>query len=103
QAAGDGDVGGRRRRGIVRGDLQALDAADDAAVQARLQRLEVRIEAAVEGEQHVRPGQCLRGAAGARVVLVDGFFAEDRLAGGRGAQAVVEVGVGGAGDDHAAD
>ena len=65
-----------------------------------LQRLEVGVEAAVEADQQPGRRQLRRGGAGAGEIEVDRLLAEDRLAGGRGGQAVVEVGVGGAGDDR---
>jgi hypothetical protein len=77
--------------------------ADLTAVQTRLQRLEIGVEATVEGQQHAGVGEIGRAGPGAIKVLVDRLLAEDRLAGPRSADAVVQMGVGRTGDDDAGD
>jgi hypothetical protein len=81
----------------------ALQRAHFAGVQPGLQRLEIRIEASIEAQQQPRAGEPRSRGAGARKVEIDRLLAEDRLARRRRGQAVIEVGVGGAGDDHADD
>ena len=83
--------------------MERLKFADRAAVQLLLQRAKVRIEAAIERQEHARPrclelrGVCFR----AREVEIDRFFAEDRFARLGGAQAEIEVRIRGRGHDHA--
>ena len=85
-------------------DVQALQRADRAGRDLGLQRLEVRVEAAVEGRRSSatrRRGQ--RGLCGAGLgqVEIERLLAEHRLAGREAGQGEVQVGVGGAGDDDA--
>ncbi len=82
-AAGDLDVIDRRRAGIAAGDDQHFRLADLAGVDARLQRGERRIVAALEADQAGHAGALhrFRGADRAREIEIDRLFAEDRLAG----------------------
>ena len=81
QAAAGGNETGRRRGRIVVDQLQRFQLADRAGVELLLQRLEVRIEAAVEAEQEARAFEARARLQHFLQVQVDGLLAEHRLAG----------------------
>ena len=70
--------------------------ADRALGEASLERDEIRIEAAIEADHQRRAGlpDDFEAGANAADVEVDRLFAEDRLAGARGALDEIGVGVG---------
>ncbi len=94
EAAGALDVFDGRRRGVARQDRDDLHRADFSGPDARLQRLEGRVEPAVEADhqRYAARRHAIEGPPDAGCVEVDGFFAEDRLA--RSGCPVDEVGMG---------
>jgi hypothetical protein len=98
------EVGERRRRRIAARDHHLLDCADLALVEARLQRAEARIEAAVEADEHRHAGLFDLLDAGIHFGKreIDRLFAEDRLAGARRGDGEPRVRIGGGGDEHGA-
>src|SRR5271168_497082 len=99
QSARHPDVLDGRWRRVVAHDAEALEAPDRSLIEARLQCLEVRVEAAVETHEHhgllqrsCRPTRTLE-------VQVERLLAENHFAGCRGSQRLIEMNIRGAGDD----
>ena len=100
--ARDGDVGGRRRRGVATDDRELLQRADLARGDPRAHLSEGRVEAPVEAERHrhAARGDRLAQRVHLRDVEIDRLLAQHRQPQGHRPRDEVDMGRGRRGDEH---
>ena len=91
----------RGRRGIVAHNAQTFQTSDGALIQARFQRLEVRIETAVEAYQQDRFSQLPPRMSRSLKTQSERLLAKDRSTYGRDLQRLIQMSLGRTCDDHA--